>query len=346
MQQDGMGSVIKGEAPAAAAAAAATAGATVATAAAAAVLPCRGPNYKFYKNRAKMQPIHKTIEQVLTEWDDDFETLEWEHTFIQWFFPMFEGNGVNWHAHALDKGEARHMRRDMEVAQRVVRVYRLMLHFYGMELLDERTGEVGRHPTEKVRVEQYRNLNFSGHNNLRITRIITSLGQLGFVAYRRPFVEFLKKEVEHGDLKHCSGSLRDFWMRLLDPSTTWYTKKTCESPEDREPSVFFQQFDVPHSLPAGDDNHVGEHSGGDHHSSAGDISTDSTDSTDHSDNEKDDYKEKADKKKDDDKKKHDDKKKDGDEVKDGEKEKDGDDKMADADADDMADADTEGSASV
>lgn len=90
---------------------------------------------------------------------------------------MFEGNGVNWDAYRLEKEEAKFMREDIEIAKRVVKVYRMMLHFYGMELLDERTGvtvtfvkiivlgSVGRFGDDKIRIERYDNLNWSGGQN-------------------------------------------------------------------------------------------------------------------------------------------------------------------------------------
>ncbi len=71
----------------------------------------------------------------------------------------------------------------MECAKRVIKSYRLMLNFYGMILLDERTGEIARDP-EHYR-GRYSNLLMNSHNFLRISRIITSLGQLGFKRYKK-----------------------------------------------------------------------------------------------------------------------------------------------------------------
>jgi len=36
------------------------------------------------------------------------------------------------------------MRDDPEIRSRLLRAYKMMLNFYGMELLDETTGDVGR----------------------------------------------------------------------------------------------------------------------------------------------------------------------------------------------------------
>ncbi|KAH3757409.1 opioid growth factor receptor region [Pelomyxa schiedti] len=199
--------------------------------------PCRGSNYLFYKGVKPMKPSGHYIDEVY-EWD--FERLEYEHTFIQWLFPMFEGNGVNWCASALEKDEAAFMRKDIEIARRVIKSYRLMLRFYGIQLLDEMTGAVARLSDIPTWKDRYENLNWSGHNNLRITRIITSLGQLGFEKYRRPLIEFFTKEIEdNNQLRNCTDSLKHFWKRLLDYDSHWFLSKTKERASDREPSIFF-----------------------------------------------------------------------------------------------------------
>ena len=75
-------------------------------------------------------------------------------TLKQWLFPTFESPGANYYARPLTKQEAAAMRANLEVldfvhfglnaflkiSKRVIRAYRMMLHFYGMELLDEKTG--------------------------------------------------------------------------------------------------------------------------------------------------------------------------------------------------------------
>lgn len=124
-----------------------------------------------------------------------------------------------------------------------------MLDFYGIELVDEQTGKLARSQNWKSR---YQNLNSSGHNNLRISRlllvkcnelgrIIASLGELGFKRYKRPLVEHFQTEISKNEvLSKCKRSLEDFWARLLDENSAWYIKKTGETAEDRRDSVFFK----------------------------------------------------------------------------------------------------------
>ena len=51
-------------------------------------------------------------------WFGDHGTLERHHHYIQWLFPVYENSGVNRHASALRRAEAREMRRDLGVARR------------------------------------------------------------------------------------------------------------------------------------------------------------------------------------------------------------------------------------
>lgn len=104
--------------------------------------------------------------------------LEGHHGYIQWLFPVFENAGMNFESRPLTKEGAAAIRADAEASERVIRSYRLMLKFYGLSLADERTGRVER--DAPYHTGRFRNLNDSPHNYLRISRIITSLGELGF----------------------------------------------------------------------------------------------------------------------------------------------------------------------
>jgi len=123
----------------------------------------------------------------------------------------------------------------------------MMLDFYGLQLVNRETGEVARAMHYAAR---YRNLTMAPHNNLRITRILTSLGHLarlqrsprrttiaisscvatcffsltfvcvcvfffsqGFTRYKAPLVELLAREVVKTRLLiSCRSSLERFWL--------------------------------------------------------------------------------------------------------------------------------------
>ncbi|XP_064476317.1 opioid growth factor receptor-like protein 1 isoform X3 [Ornithodoros turicata] len=54
------------------------------------------------------------------------------------------------------------------------------------------------------------------HNSLRITRILKSLGELGYEHLKYPLLEFLLKEVlKHGTLRKLQDSLVNYWIQTL-----------------------------------------------------------------------------------------------------------------------------------
>lgn len=66
-----------------------------------------------------------------------------------------------------------------------------MLGFFGIQLEDRDTGQVCRaHNYQK----RFQNLNWHSHNNLRITRILKSLGELGLAHYQAPLARFFLEE--------------------------------------------------------------------------------------------------------------------------------------------------------
>ncbi|XP_008841470.1 opioid growth factor receptor [Nannospalax galili] len=153
---------------------------------------CNGDmsNLSFYKNEICFQPNGYLIEDILQTWKDNYDLLEENHSYIQWLFPLREP-GVNWHAKPLTLKEVEAFKSSKEVRERLVRAYELMLGFYGIQLEDKDTGAVCR---AKNYQERFQNLNCRSHNNLRITRILKSLGELGLEHYQAPLVRFFLEE--------------------------------------------------------------------------------------------------------------------------------------------------------
>jgi hypothetical protein len=141
---------------------------------------------------------------------------------------------MNSRSRRLRRDEARLMRDDYEIGQRVVRSYKLMLDFYGLRLADELRGTVGRAPNWRNR---FRNLNDHSHNTLRLTRILVSLGELGFASWKEPLVRRLTEEVENGAIEYRD-SLESYWKRTLQCDTLAYRTKYMEDESDRTESAY------------------------------------------------------------------------------------------------------------
>jgi len=188
-------------------------------------------------NEISSEPHGGLVDDIHEMWNGRFQLLEMHHGYIQWLFPVFENAGMNFDSSPLTKGGAALIRANAEASQRVIKSYRLMLNFYGFTLADEKTGKLAHDP--EIFHERIGHLNTSPHNWLRISRIITSLGELGFRRYKAPFLEALKAEIDAGMLSNARRSYEDFWCKLLDEESAWYKQKTLESPEDRDEGCLF-----------------------------------------------------------------------------------------------------------
>ncbi|KPP71844.1 hypothetical protein Z043_109205 [Scleropages formosus] len=150
-----------------------------------------------------------TIEDFHREWRGNYERLEQVHSFIQWLFPLQEP-GMNIYAAELTPRETEEFRKNDEAKRRLVESYELMLDFYGIELLDKNTGKVQRAENWE---ERFYNLNINTHNNLRITRILKCLGELGFEHFQAPLVQFfLNEALIKKTLWNIKHSIMDYFL--------------------------------------------------------------------------------------------------------------------------------------
>lgn len=206
------------------------------------------PNLLFYMNEIESRPDGALIDMMHEQWWGDFDRLEMHHGYIQWLFPVFEAAGMNWESSPLTKDAAKQIRESEVAQQRVLKSYKLMLNFYGFKLADEITGRLERDP--EVFEKGIDNLNMSSHNYLRISRILISLGELGFHRYKRPLLEALTAEVESGTLSNAARSLHTFWRPLVEQEDSApYRAKTLEDPEDRAEGCLFRDGGALHRFP-------------------------------------------------------------------------------------------------
>ncbi|NXV28088.1 OGFR factor, partial [Rissa tridactyla] len=105
-------------------------------------------------------------------------------------FPLRE-HGMNLRARPLTCQEIQAFKKSKEVMQRFIRAYQLMLRFYGINLINEETGELKR---AENWAKRFQNLNRFSHNNLRITRILKCLGEMGYEHYQVHLVKFFLTE--------------------------------------------------------------------------------------------------------------------------------------------------------
>ncbi|XP_033638284.1 uncharacterized protein LOC117298991 isoform X2 [Asterias rubens] len=182
-------------------------------------------NWLFYSNN-KCGRNGMSIDQVHHVWYGDYSLLETCHDFIQWLFPIRELSMYNHRAQELQLHEAKSIMENPAASQRVLKSYHMMLDFWGMSLEDEKTGVIVRGDNWE---ERFRNLNRSSHNYLRITRMLKSLGELGFEHLKFPFLSFILCEVLlEKTLANASESCRHYWIYLLrDEEESGKIRKTA-----------------------------------------------------------------------------------------------------------------------
>nr|XP_055040187.1 opioid growth factor receptor-like isoform X6 [Misgurnus anguillicaudatus] len=166
-------------------------------------------NLEFYKGSRISQPDGVRIYEFHKEWKGKYDRLEGVQSYIQWLFPLQE-EGMNWEAHVLTKEEIKQFRKDEEAKGNLLKSYELMLDFYGIRLVSDRTGAVTRANNWE---ERFDNLNRNTHNNLRITRILKCLGTLGFEHFQEKLVRFfLQETLVENRLPNVKQSVLDYFI--------------------------------------------------------------------------------------------------------------------------------------
>jgi hypothetical protein len=184
-------------------------------------------NYDFYSMRCKGKPLDN-IDSVHEKYFAQYDFLEENNNYMEWLFPIYGSAGINPHTKPLSMQEAELFKKNIQASCRLVRSYKLMLNFFGMKLANDLTGEVTRE--QDIWQARYCHINTRTNNNIKITRMLKSLGQLGFERYQKMFVQHLKTEIEeHGLLKNCRDNLKNYWSTYLKLGD-----------EYKNESVFFQ----------------------------------------------------------------------------------------------------------
>jgi hypothetical protein len=137
----------------------------------------------FYRSGKETHDTGLTLDQIL---DKDNEWLEKEHDFIQWLFPT-EQVGVNRNAPLSNAETQEAFKADPGLQANMQRAFERMLKFYGME--KTMMGSISSATDHRERIA---NLLAHPHNNLRITRILTSLRLHGLEDEASHFIKMLE----------------------------------------------------------------------------------------------------------------------------------------------------------
>ena len=198
------------------------------------------PNVSFYRGVTISAPGKAgergdLIDEIHRSWDR--ERLEASHGYIQWLFPIFAGDSMNWRASPLTYAGAAKIREDRVMSERVRRSYVLFLDFVGFRLADAWTGRVEAATDCAARMAH---LDAHPHNFKRISRVLASLGHLGFRRYKAPLLAALEREIKLGTLRTAAAALVHHWRPLVhDEGSEAYAARTLERAEDRVDGACF-----------------------------------------------------------------------------------------------------------
>eukprot|EP01129_Flabellula_baltica_P002838 TRINITY_DN12738_c0_g1_i1.p1 TRINITY_DN12738_c0_g1~~TRINITY_DN12738_c0_g1_i1.p1 ORF type:complete len:387 (+),score=11.89 TRINITY_DN12738_c0_g1_i1:63-1223(+) len=175
-------------------------------------------NYRFLLGNIKSLPDGDFVHNI-HKWS--YDKLERHHGYIQWLFPIPRSRGINSYSFELTLQEAILISENYKCRINILNSYKIMLDFYGIELVNSVTGELQTTINYNERIEH---LFRHPHNNLRITRIIISMSCLGFLKYSTKFIEFLYEQVYIiGTLFRCKYSFDRYWNNSLSQHEYFYT---------------------------------------------------------------------------------------------------------------------------
>jgi hypothetical protein len=167
----------------------------------------------FYLRKLK----HPSGAYVDAIWKWQYGQLEYEHTFIQWLFPLPEMSQAVPSRPILMTADVRRFKADANLRDGLVKSLVLMLGFYGFELNEggdaSKTPTIQRSAKYAERAKHWVTAN--NHNHLRITRILRSLTLLGLADYAKEFFAALQR-VYLENVSIIGEVSYGYWKRALE----------------------------------------------------------------------------------------------------------------------------------
>ncbi|PQE28061.1 opioid growth factor receptor region protein [Rutstroemia sp. NJR-2017a WRK4] len=171
----------------------------------------------------------------ILNWTD--ETLEYEHSFIQWLFPLPEFSMVNPDAPLINRDVFAAFHTSPELMARLKKSFIRMLGFYGFQLTDV-VDEKGLPIIVKSPAFRHKSKNWlmmSNHNHLRISRIIRCLRILGLESEAIAFYNTLSAIIT-GKTQIVSCRSADYWRRAAERPLNWepsLSEDVCQADSKR-----------------------------------------------------------------------------------------------------------------
>lgn len=124
--------------------------------------------------------------------DQDHDALERNHDYIQWLFPLPEPSSANPQAPTLTEADIAAFRSNPALRMKLNTSFRIMMRFYGLDLMGMESGLVVKEiPTFEEREQVW--LTPLNHNYLRLTRILRSMTLLGCLPHAQALLTCMER---------------------------------------------------------------------------------------------------------------------------------------------------------
>jgi len=166
---------------------------------------------RFYSGVGTDQ-THHTIGQV---WHFDTRTLEKNHEYIQWLFPIRQRSMYNPHAPVLTKRDITIFNHSSFLKKRINTSFDVMLHFYGLKQIVQHS-KLTVIETPRFQKQSKFWLTPMNHNFKRFTRILKSLHLLGLKRQFHAFLNYLVHVLYPKSQHIIDLTTLDYWTYVLD----------------------------------------------------------------------------------------------------------------------------------
>lgn len=182
------------------------------------------------------------VDEIHRQWFGKHEFLDSHNGFIQWLFPFRESPGSNRFANELLISEISQFREDENLMKRYLKSIDLIFDYFGLKLTftqqpqsNEQTENEQRQQQQQQQQpnliiiernprtwkERYHQLNTTPKLHKRVSRVLKSVGEMGFEDLKVALVQHFVKEIsENKELDRLRAVALAYWVpTILDEQT-------------------------------------------------------------------------------------------------------------------------------
>lgn len=144
---------------------------------------------QFYKGTLRLKQCgNLNIDEMIERWSQNHKILDTDKNYMSWFFPGFKDR--------QGPQDTQYFRTTFEIGERIVEIYKLMMNYYGINVLNPQTGRISRSKSYSQRYEEtFLSSAFQSVHIQKIRKILQFLNAVGFRKYAIELVKFMKKEI-------------------------------------------------------------------------------------------------------------------------------------------------------